>query len=134
MPWYAKLLAVCAVAYAFSPIDLVPDFIPVLGYLDDLVLVPLGIALVLKMIPADVMAESREKAQIVMARGKPTNWGRCRLDHRRLGSPGSALRCACHTNHEELSDSVHFWTADQLRLWLRGGAVLLPLLNDFVSY
>jgi uncharacterized membrane protein YkvA (DUF1232 family) len=75
VPWYAKFLAVCVVGYAFSPIDLIPDFIPVLGYLDDLVLVPLGVALVLKMIPRDVMAECREKARTVMvAQGKPTNW------------------------------------------------------------
>jgi len=74
VPWYAKLLAVCVVGYAFSPIDLIPDYIPVLGYLDDLVLVPLGIALVLKMIPEEVMAECREKAETIMAQGKPTNW------------------------------------------------------------
>ena len=74
VPWYAKFLAVCVVGYAFSPIDLIPDYIPVLGYVDDLVLVPLGIALVLKMIPEEVMAECREKAQTIMAQGKPTNW------------------------------------------------------------
>jgi len=74
VPLYAKLIAVCVVGYAFSPIDLIPDFIPVLGYLDDLVLVPLGIALVLKMIPAEVMAECRQEAQAVMDLGKPTNW------------------------------------------------------------
>jgi uncharacterized membrane protein YkvA (DUF1232 family) len=74
VPWYAKLLAVCVVGYAFSPIDLIPDFIPVLGYLDDLVIVPLGIALVLKMVPEDVMRDCREKARTVMAEGKPTNW------------------------------------------------------------
>ena len=72
VPWYAKVLAACVVAYAFSPIDLIPDFIPVLGYLDDLVLVPLGIALALKLIPADVMAECRARA--AAAEGKPTNW------------------------------------------------------------
>jgi uncharacterized membrane protein YkvA (DUF1232 family) len=74
VPWYAKLFAACVVGYAFSPIDLIPDFIPILGYLDDLVLVPLGIALVLKMIPQDVLAECRERAQAMMAEGKPTNW------------------------------------------------------------
>ena len=74
VPWYARLLAACVVAYAFSPIDLIPDFIPILGYLDDLVLVPLGIALVLRMIPAPVMAECRERARAAMAQGKPTNW------------------------------------------------------------
>jgi uncharacterized membrane protein YkvA (DUF1232 family) len=73
MPWYAKLLAVCVVGYAFSPLDLIPDFIPVLGYVDDLVLVPLGIALVLKMIPEELMAECRDKAREVMKQGKPVN-------------------------------------------------------------
>ncbi len=71
--WYARLFAACVVGYAFSPIDLVPDFVPVLGYLDDLVLVPLGIALALKMIPATVMTECRENAQELMAQGKPVN-------------------------------------------------------------
>ena len=72
VPWYAKLLAACVVAYAFSPIDLIPDFIPVLGYLDDLVLVPLGIALSVKLIPPQVMAECRARAAEM--EGKPTNW------------------------------------------------------------
>lgn len=70
--WSAKVLAACVVGYAFSPIDLIPDFIPVLGYLDDLVLVPLGISLVLRMIPPPVMAECREKARDIAE--KPTNW------------------------------------------------------------
>jgi len=74
VPWYARLFAVCVVGYAFSPIDLIPDPIPVLGYLDDLVLIPLGVALALKMIPPAMMAECREKAQAVMSQGKPTNW------------------------------------------------------------
>ena len=73
-PWYGRALAACVVGYAFSPIDLIPDFIPVLGYLDDLILIPLGIALVLKVIPSEVMAECREKAAVAMASGKPTNW------------------------------------------------------------
>jgi len=74
VPWYARVFAACVVGYAFSPIDLVPDPIPVLGYLDDLVLVPLGIALALRMIPPEVMDECREKADAVMREGKPTNW------------------------------------------------------------
>lgn len=74
VPWYAKLLAACIVAYALSPIDLIPDFIPVLGYLDDLILVPLGIYLVLKLIPDDVMAECREIAQATLSQPRPTNW------------------------------------------------------------
>ena len=65
-PWYAKLLAVSVVAYAVSPIDLIPDFIPVLGILDDLVIVPLGAALAIKMVPKEVMAECREKARNAM--------------------------------------------------------------------
>jgi uncharacterized membrane protein YkvA (DUF1232 family) len=62
VPWYAKILAVAVAAYALSPIDLIPDFIPVIGYLDDLVIVPLGIWLVVSLIPGDVMAECRAKA------------------------------------------------------------------------
>jgi uncharacterized membrane protein YkvA (DUF1232 family) len=73
VPLYAKVFAACVVGYAFSPIDLIPDFVPFLGYLDDLLLVPVGIALVLKMIPPAVMTECREKAQDVMAQGKPVN-------------------------------------------------------------
>jgi uncharacterized membrane protein YkvA (DUF1232 family) len=74
VPWYARVLAACVVGYAFSPIDLIPDPIPVLGYLDDLVLIPLGIALALKMIPPEVMAECRERADVAMREGQPTNW------------------------------------------------------------
>ena len=73
-PWYARLFAACVVAYAFSPIDLIPDFIPVLGYLDDLILIPLGIALALRMIPPQVMADSRLKAQDLLAQDRPRNW------------------------------------------------------------
>ncbi len=73
-PWYAKVFAACVVGYAFSPIDLIPDPIPILGYLDDLVLVPLGIALALRMIPENVMVECREMADAAMREGKPTNW------------------------------------------------------------
>jgi uncharacterized membrane protein YkvA (DUF1232 family) len=70
VPWYAKVVAACVVAYALSPIDLIPDFIPVLGYLDDLVLVPLGVALVVRLIPADVLAECRARAQRVSRRAR----------------------------------------------------------------
>ena len=73
-PWYARLFAACVVGYACSPIDLIPDFIPVLGYLDDLVLVPLGLVLALKMMPASVMADCRAKAQEDVHGGRPTNW------------------------------------------------------------
>ena len=62
-PWYAKAAAACVVAYALSPIDLIPDPIPVLGYLDDLVLNPLGVLLVRRMIPPAVLAESRERLE-----------------------------------------------------------------------
>jgi uncharacterized membrane protein YkvA (DUF1232 family) len=73
VPWYARLLAAVVVGYAFSPIDLIPDVVPVLGYLDDLILVPLGIWLALKLIPAEVITEARARAQKVMAEGKPVN-------------------------------------------------------------
>lgn len=72
VPWYAKALAACVTAYALSPIDLIPDFIPVLGYVDDLIIVPAGIALVLRMIPPVIMAESREKARRLAE--TPTSW------------------------------------------------------------
>ncbi len=62
-PWYAKAVAGLVVAYALSPIDLIPDFIPVLGYLDDLLIVPAGMALAIKLIPREVMQEAREKAK-----------------------------------------------------------------------
>jgi uncharacterized membrane protein YkvA (DUF1232 family) len=67
-PWYAKALAICVAGYALSPIDLIPDFIPVIGYLDDAVLVPLGILAVVKLIPPEVMAESRDAATRAAAR------------------------------------------------------------------
>ncbi|NJK68238.1 MAG: DUF1232 domain-containing protein [Microcoleus sp. CSU_2_2] len=73
VPWYARVLAGVTVAYAFSPIDLIPDFIPILGYLDDLIIVPLGIWLVIKMIPPAVLAECRQKAIMEIDRSKPTN-------------------------------------------------------------
>lgn len=63
-PWYAKALALCVAGYALSPIDLIPDFIPILGYLDDAIIVPLGILAVLKMIPPEVMAEHRAAAAL----------------------------------------------------------------------
>ncbi len=74
VPWYAKFSAVCVVAYALSPIDLIPDFIPVLGYVDDLILVPLGIALTIGMIPPEVLAECRANAQEKLAQGKFLGW------------------------------------------------------------
>jgi uncharacterized membrane protein YkvA (DUF1232 family) len=61
-PWYAKVASAAVAAYALSPIDLIPDFIPVIGYLDDLIIVPLGIFCCVKMIPSDLMAEFRMKA------------------------------------------------------------------------
>jgi uncharacterized membrane protein YkvA (DUF1232 family) len=71
-PWYARALAVCVVAYAFSPIDLIPDPIPVLGYVDDLILIPLSIALTLRLIPDEVMVDARAREAENSA--KPTSW------------------------------------------------------------
>ena len=72
-PLFAKIVAVCVVGYAFSPIDLIPDFIPVLGLLDDLILIPLGIALVIRLIPPGVFEECRQKVSAEMTSGKPAN-------------------------------------------------------------
>jgi len=72
--WYAKLFVAGVVAYAFSPIDLIPDFVPVLGYLDDLILIPMGIALAAKMIPAPVLTECRARAKEIMANGQPVSY------------------------------------------------------------
>jgi uncharacterized membrane protein YkvA (DUF1232 family) len=69
-PWYAKALLILVIGYAVSPIDLIPDFIPVLGYVDDLIIVPLGISLALKMIPKEVMLECREAAKAERVTGK----------------------------------------------------------------
>ena len=71
-PWYAKVLAGVVVAYALSPVDLIPDFIPILGYLDDLIIVPLGIAAVLRLMPAEVLDDCRAQAQVRMER--PVSW------------------------------------------------------------
>lgn len=73
-PWYAKVFSALVVAYAFSPIDLIPDFIPLLGYLDDLLLIPLGVALALKMIPAEVMAECRTQAESRLGQDHPVSY------------------------------------------------------------
>lgn len=72
-PWYAKLLVAFIVAYAFSPIDLIPDFVPVLGYLDDLVLIPLGILLAVRLVPPPVLAECRAEAEEMAANGRPVS-------------------------------------------------------------
>ncbi len=70
-PWYAKVLALAVCAYALSPIDLIPDFIPVLGYLDDLLIVPLGVLLVVRLVPAGVMAECQQRAAELQSAGAP---------------------------------------------------------------
>ena len=68
VPWYAKALAFCVAGYALSPIDLIPDFVPVLGYMDDIIIVPLGILIVVNMIPPEIMAEHRALAAASQAR------------------------------------------------------------------
>jgi uncharacterized membrane protein YkvA (DUF1232 family) len=74
VPWYAKFVVLLVVGYALSPIDLIPDFIPVLGYLDDLILVPIGVAFAIKLIPKDIMNECREQSENMFIEGKPKNW------------------------------------------------------------
>ncbi len=70
VPWYTKALALAIVGYALSPLDLIPDFVPIIGYLDDLILIPLGIALVLRLTPPEALAECRAQAQQEMERGR----------------------------------------------------------------
>ena len=73
VPWYAKALAAGIVAYAFSPIDLIPDFIPIFGYLDDLVVIPLGVLMIRPLIPPAVMADCRFRAEEAFRQGKPVS-------------------------------------------------------------
>jgi uncharacterized membrane protein YkvA (DUF1232 family) len=72
-PWYVKFLVGGIVAYAYSPIDLIPDFVPVLGYLDDLILIPLGMALVIRLVPDPVLAECRTRAREAIQSRKPVS-------------------------------------------------------------
>ncbi len=72
-PWHAKLFAAGIAAYAFSPIDLIPDFVPVLGYLDDMIIIPLGITVVIRMLPPAVLAECRERARVSTGWEKPVS-------------------------------------------------------------
>ncbi|MBP1154874.1 MULTISPECIES: YkvA family protein [unclassified Paenibacillus] len=74
VPLFAKIFAICVVAYAFSPVDLIPDFIPILGYLDDLILVPLGVYIALRLFPKEVLEEYRARAEEQRKLGKPKNW------------------------------------------------------------
>lgn len=73
-PWYARLFALLTVAYALSPVDFIPDFIPILGYLDDLILLPMLVAFTVKFIPKDVFEAYRKQAQDIWQDGKPKNW------------------------------------------------------------
>src|SRR6516162_2815245 len=72
VPWYAKALAFCVAGYALSPIDLIPDFVPVLGYVDDLIIVPAGIALVIRLVPPEIMTQHRDMA--IEAQDRPVSW------------------------------------------------------------
>ncbi|MBU5591949.1 DUF1232 domain-containing protein [Clostridium sp. MSJ-4] len=74
VPWYAKVFVMIVVGYALSPIDLIPDFIPILGYLDDIILIPLGVSLAIKMIPKDILEECRKEAEDIFKDKKPKNW------------------------------------------------------------
>jgi uncharacterized membrane protein YkvA (DUF1232 family) len=71
VPWFAKVLAAATAAYAFSPIDLIPDFIPVIGYLDDLIILPVAIVITVRLIPDSLMAELREEAEVRLAAARP---------------------------------------------------------------
>lgn len=74
VPLYAKITAIIVVGYALSPIDLIPDFIPILGYLDDLILIPLGVALAIRLIPKEIMSECIQQSEGIFTSGKPKSW------------------------------------------------------------
>jgi uncharacterized membrane protein YkvA (DUF1232 family) len=74
VPIIAKILIIVAVGYALSPIDLIPDFIPIIGYLDDLIIIPFLIFLILKIIPKEIMDECKEQAKDLWKNGKPKKW------------------------------------------------------------
>lgn len=74
VPWYLKIIPILVVGYALSPIDLIPDFIPILGYLDDLILLPLGIALAIKLFPKEILDECRIQVDETFQNKKPNNW------------------------------------------------------------
>jgi len=74
VPWNVKIVLALVVGYALSPIDLIPDFIPVLGYLDDIIIVPLGISLAIKLVPKEILDECRVQAEEAFNTGKPKNW------------------------------------------------------------
>ena len=73
-PWYAKVIAAIVVVYALSPVDLIPDFIPVLGYLDDVIILPVLIALCIRSIPKDIFGDCRARSEGMWADGKPKKW------------------------------------------------------------
>jgi uncharacterized membrane protein YkvA (DUF1232 family) len=99
VPWYAKVVSACVAAYALSPIDLIPDFVPVLGYLDDVVIVPLGILLALKLVPADLMADLRAEAER-------------RLDKLPVSRVGAAVTATIWLAG---ATAVSWWLADLIR-------------------
>jgi len=74
VPWYAKLVIILVVGYALSPIDLIPDFIPIIGYLDDIIILPMGIMLAIRLIPENIMDECRQESATAFKNGKPKNW------------------------------------------------------------
>jgi len=74
VPWYTKVVALLVAAYALSPIDLIPDFIPVLGYLDDIILIPLGVWLVMKLVPDPVLHDLKKEAEELLNERKPPNY------------------------------------------------------------
>jgi len=73
-PWYAKVLAIMTIGYALSPIDLIPDFVPVLGYLDDLIILPIMVATTIKAVPTDIMEQCRIESKRIWKEGKPKKW------------------------------------------------------------
>src|SRR5262245_31457991 len=98
-PWYAKALAIAVAGYALSPVDLIPDFIPLLGYLDDIILVPLGILLVIRLIPPQIMAEHRDRAS--RAGRRSVTWPQAPSWRSGLRPASPAPGCSFGTSHDD---------------------------------
>ncbi len=127
VPWYAKALAVVVVAYALSPIDLIPDFIPVLGYLDDVIIVPMGISLTVRCIPSDLMTEFREEAT-----KRASTW-RTRLSPNRSSGVLSRRDPAIRRGKNALP-AAESWLTFIFRSFWRGHRPPVRLQRVFVAF
>jgi uncharacterized membrane protein YkvA (DUF1232 family) len=111
VPCYAKALAICVAGYALSPIDLIPDFVPILGYMDDVIIVPLGILIVVELIPPEIMAEHRALAAATQGRVRESYRRNC--DRHRLDSMYRTCRMDLLSLFRELSSRLDQWPPER---------------------